>query len=91
MKMKTVPKYNVKRTDLIQTVQFDAKEQMIAFCQSIQHASPINAHFSPEPSYMPGYEDDVIMAPVLLFKGLQLNCLQMDLLDHRMKLMYKAD
>ena len=31
MKMKTVPKYNVKRTDLIQTVQFDAKEQMIAF------------------------------------------------------------
>ena len=24
---------------------------------------------------MPGYEDDVIMAPVLLFKGLQLNCL----------------
>ena len=37
MKMKTVPKYNVKRTDLIQTVQFDAKEQMIAFCQSIQH------------------------------------------------------
>ena len=35
---------------------------MIAFCQSIQHASPINAHFSPEPGYMPGYEDDVIMA-----------------------------
>ena len=35
---------------------------MISFCQSIQHASPINAHFSPEPSYMPGYEDDIIMA-----------------------------
>lgn len=91
MKMKTVPKYNVKRTDLIQTVQFDAKEQMIAFCQSIQHASPINAHFSPEPSYMPGYEDDVIMAAGTFVQGLQLNCLQMDLLDHRMKLMYKAD
>ena len=69
MKMKTVPKYNVKRTDLIQTVQFDAKEQMIAFCQSIQHASPINAHFSPEPSYMPGYEDDVIMATGTFVQG----------------------
>ena len=33
MKMKTVPKYNVKRTDLIRTVQFDAKEQMIAFAK----------------------------------------------------------
>ena len=40
MNMNTVPKYDAKRTDLIQTVQFDTKEQMIAFCQSIQHASP---------------------------------------------------
>ena len=67
--MKTSPKYNVKRTDLIQTVQFDTKEQMISFCQSIQHASPINAHFSPEPSYMPGYEDDVIMAAGTFIQG----------------------
>ncbi len=67
--MKTSPKYNVKRTDLIQTVQFDTKAQMISFCQSIQHASPINAHFSPEPSYMPGYEDDVIMAAGTFIQG----------------------
>ena len=69
MNMNTVPKYDVKRTDLIQNVQFDKKEQMIAFCQSIQHASPINAHFSPEPSYMPGYEDDVIMAAGTFVQG----------------------
>ncbi|MDU3925105.1 MAG: methionine gamma-lyase family protein, partial [Staphylococcus aureus] len=69
MNMNTVPKYDAKRTDLIQTVQFDTKEQMIAFCQSIQHASPINAHFSPEPSYMPGYEDDVIMAAGTFIQG----------------------
>ena len=67
--MKTSPKYNVYRTDLIQTVQFETKEQMISFCQSIQHASPINAHFSPEPSYMPGYEDDVIMAAGTFIQG----------------------
>ena len=69
MNMNTVPKYDAKRTDLIQTVQFETKEQMIAFCQSIQHASPIDAHFSPEPSYMPGYEDDVIMAAGTFVQG----------------------
>ena len=69
MNMNTVPNYDAKRTDLIQTVQFETKEQMIAFCQSIQHASPINAHFSPEPSYMPGYEDDVIMAAGTFVQG----------------------
>ncbi|MGV3186903.1 methionine gamma-lyase family protein [Staphylococcus chromogenes] len=69
LNMKTTPRYNVPRTDLIQTVRFDTKAQMIQFCQSIQHNSPINAHFSPEPSYMPGYEDDVIMAAGTFIQG----------------------
>ncbi|WP_251516656.1 methionine gamma-lyase family protein [Staphylococcus sp. Marseille-Q6910] len=69
MNMRTNPKYDAPRTDLIQTVEFDTKEQMIQFCQSIQHASPINAHFSPEPAYMPGYEDDVIMAAGTFVQG----------------------
>lgn len=67
--MTTTPHYQDKRTDIIQSVTFDTKEQMIAFCQSIQHASPINAHFSPLPSYMPGYEDDVIMAAGTFIQG----------------------
>nr|WP_263313424.1 methionine gamma-lyase family protein [Mammaliicoccus sp. Marseille-Q6498] len=69
LNMTTTPHYTDKRTDLIQSVTFDTKEQMIAFCQSIQHASPINAHFSPMPSYMPGYEDDVIMAAGTFVQG----------------------
>ncbi|WP_176719061.1 methionine gamma-lyase family protein, partial [Staphylococcus aureus] len=69
MNMNTTPKYYEKRTELIQTVKFKTKEQMISFCQSIQHASPINAHYSPEPSYMPGYEDDVIMAAGTFIQG----------------------
>ncbi|WP_349421225.1 methionine gamma-lyase family protein [Staphylococcus felis] len=69
LNMQTSPKYDAPRTDLIQTVSFDTKEQMIDFCQSIQHASPINAHFSPQPSYMPGYEDDVIMAAGTFIQG----------------------
>ncbi|PTJ58891.1 hypothetical protein BUZ97_13775, partial [Mammaliicoccus sciuri] len=66
------PRYNVPRTDLIQTVRFDTKAQMIQFCQSIQHNSPINAHFRPEPSYMPGYEDDVIMAAGTFIQGVAI-------------------
>ena len=69
LNMKTTPQYHEPRTDLIQTVSFETKEQMIQFCQSIQHNSPINAHFSPEPSYMPGYEDDVIMAAGTFVQG----------------------
>lgn len=69
MDMRTSPRYDEVRTDLIQTVSFENKEQMIQFCQSIQQASPINAHFSPEPAYMPGYEDDVIMAAGTFVQG----------------------
>ncbi|WP_114603442.1 methionine gamma-lyase family protein [Staphylococcus sp. EZ-P03] len=69
LNMNTVPAFDTPRTDLIQTVQFDTAEQMIRFCQCIQAASPINAHFSPEPSYMPGYEDDVIMAAGTFVQG----------------------
>jgi cystathionine beta-lyase family protein involved in aluminum resistance len=67
--MNTNPAPYDKRTDLIQSVQFDDKDKMIAFCQAIQFASPINSHFTPYPNYMPGYEDDVIMAAGTFIQG----------------------
>ena len=67
--MSTSPSYDVKRTDLIQSVSFQTAEQMIAFCREIQASSPINAHYAPEPAYMPGYEDDVIMAAGTFIQG----------------------
>lgn len=67
--MVTTPHYTEKRTDLIQSVSFQTAEQMIAFCQEIQAASPINAHYAPIPAYMPGYEDDVIMAAGTFVQG----------------------
>lgn len=67
--MSTYPHYADKRTDLIQSVSFQTAEQMIAFCQEVQAASPVNAHFAPEPAYMPGYEDDVIMAAGTFVQG----------------------
>ncbi len=67
--LKTTPHYTEKRTDLIQAVSFGNAEQMIAFCQTIQENSPIDAHFAPEPSYMPGYADEVIMAAGTFIQG----------------------
>ncbi|SDL71558.1 aminotransferase class I/II-fold pyridoxal phosphate-dependent enzyme [Sediminibacillus halophilus] len=68
----TSPVYQAKRTDLIQSVNFDTAEQMIAFCQAIQQASPVNSFVKPYPSAMPGYEDDVIMAAGTFIQGASL-------------------
>ncbi|KAB2337603.1 methionine gamma-lyase family protein [Cytobacillus depressus] len=67
--MNSSPKWNAVRTDLIQSVQFDDREKMIAFCQAIQYAAPINSHVTPYPSAMPGYEDEVIMAAGAFVQG----------------------
>ena len=67
--MNSSPKWNANRTDLIQSVQFDDRDKMIAFCQAIQSASPINSYVTPHASYMPGYEDDVIMAAGTFIQG----------------------
>lgn len=67
--MNSYPKWNSKRTDLIQSVQFDDKDKMVAFCQAIQFASPVNSHVTAYPAYMPGYENDVIMAAGTFIQG----------------------
>lgn len=67
--MNSSPRWDAKRTDLIQSVQFDDRDKMVAFCQAIQFAAPINSHVTPYPSAMPGYEDDVIMAAGAFIQG----------------------
>lgn len=69
LKFKTAPHYLDKRTDLIQTVTFGNREQMIKFCQAIQRYSPINSYVAPQPSEMPGYDDQVIMAGGTFIQG----------------------
>ncbi|WP_188205881.1 methionine gamma-lyase family protein [Alkalibacillus aidingensis] len=68
----TTPSYDAERTDLIQSVTFNTKEEMIQFAQKIQQQSPINAYVTPEPSYMPGYDHDVIMAAGTFIQGASL-------------------
>ncbi|WP_067838343.1 methionine gamma-lyase family protein [Amphibacillus sediminis] len=68
----TSPHYLANRTDLIQSVTFESAEQMVAFCQAIQHASPINGHVTPYPAPMPGYQSQVIMAAGTFIQGASL-------------------
>lgn len=65
----TSPQWDAQRTDLVQSVKFHDSGYMIQFCQAIQKASPVNAHVVPHPSYMPGYEDEVIMAAGTFIQG----------------------
>ena len=59
---KVSPLPDEKRADIIQSIILGSREKMIAFCKGLQAGSPIDSFVSPEPSYMPGYTDDVIMA-----------------------------
>ena len=58
----TTPKYNEKRGDIIQLLNLNSTEGLIAFCQGIQKGGAIDSFVTPEPSDMPGYESKVIMA-----------------------------
>lgn len=58
----TMPKPGDKCGDIIRSIKFDAKEQLIDFCRAIQEASPIDSNVVPYPWDMPGYEHQVIMA-----------------------------
>ncbi|MFM1650921.1 aminotransferase class I/II-fold pyridoxal phosphate-dependent enzyme [Brevibacillus sp. B_LB10_24] len=66
---RTNPLWNDPRTDLIQSVAFGSAERLIAFCQGIQKASPVDSHVLPQPSDMPGYKDPVIMAAGTFIQG----------------------
>lgn len=60
--MQTSPAHDAPRADIIQAIRMETPERLIAFCQGVQAASPIDSFVSPEPWDMPGYEDPVIMA-----------------------------
>ncbi len=70
------PRYNDKRSDIVQTIEFGDKEKLIKFCQGIQAASPIDSASVPEPWDMPGYTDQVIMAAGAFTQGssIELSC-----------------
>ncbi|HBN83484.1 MAG TPA: hypothetical protein DDZ89_06525 [Clostridiales bacterium] len=71
------PKYDDVRNDIVQSLYFDNKEQLITFCQGIQTGSPVDSFVTPTPWAMPGYDDEVIMAAGAFVQGSSLE-LSMD-------------
>ena len=70
------PKYNEKRTDIVQLINFEDEKKLIKFCQGIQMGSPVDSNSIPEPWDMPGYTDQVIMAAGTFVQGssIELSC-----------------
>ncbi len=64
-----LPKSNEKRADIVQLIQMNTAENVIAFCQGIQKGAPVDSYVSPEPWDMPGYDCPVIMAAGAFVQG----------------------
>ena len=66
---KTLPAIDEVRGDIIQAIELNCAEKLIAFCQAIQKFSPVDSYAVPEAWEMPGYEDKVIMAAGTFVQG----------------------
>ncbi len=64
-----VPNATEERHDIIQAVTFGNPEGVIAFCEGVQEAAPVDSFVSPEPWDMPGYDAQVIMAAGAFVSG----------------------
>lgn len=65
----TSPAPGVMPRDIITSVKFGDRNKLIAFIQGIQKNSPVDSFVSAEPSEMPGYNDEVIMAAGCFVQG----------------------
>ena len=57
------------RHDIIQAITLGTGEKLVNFCKAIQANSPVDAYVSPEPSSLPGYNDQVVMAAGTFVQG----------------------
>ncbi len=69
MGLKTSPSSLEPRADIIQAVQMETGDRLVAFCQGLQAASPVDSMAMPEPWDMPGYDDPVVMAAGTFVSG----------------------
>jgi len=57
------------RTDVIQRVDLQSPERLLAVCRSLQQISPVDSYLIPEPAEMPGYQERVVMAAGTFING----------------------
>lgn len=73
---KVSPRFDEKRVDIVQTIEFGDAEKLINFCKGIQSGSAIDSKSVPEPADMPGYDDKIIMASGSFTQGssIEISC-----------------
>ncbi len=64
-----LPNSSEDRFDIIQSITFGKPEGVIAFCEGVQSAAPVDSFVTPEPWDMPGYDSQVIMAAGAFVSG----------------------
>lgn len=69
MGYETFPRYEDKRSDIIQSIGLNTQDEIVKFCKGIQKAAPVDSFVSPEPWAMPGYDSEVIMAAGAFVQG----------------------
>lgn len=71
-----VPRFDEKRSDIVQTIIFRDENKLIKYVQGIQRGCAIDSESVPMPWDMPGYTDKVIMASGSFTQGssIELSC-----------------
>ncbi len=70
------PRYNDNHCDIVLTITFGNKIDLVNYCRGIQNASAIDSNSVVEPSPMPGYDDEVVMASGSFIQGssIEISC-----------------
>lgn len=63
------PVPDTPRGDIVQVVKLGSEAGLIAFCEAIQRAAPVDSFVTPIPAPMPGYDCDIIMASGSFIQG----------------------
>ena len=66
---KVKPKHDEIRHDIIQSITLNNAKNLENFCAAVQLNSPVDAHVTPVPDFLPGYQDKVIMAAGTFVQG----------------------
>ena len=66
---RVLPDGTESRHDIIQAVELGSPEALVAFCEGIQAAAPVDSYVRPVPAPMPGYDSEVIMAAGAFVQG----------------------
>jgi len=73
---KVEPRYNEERVDIVESIFFNDPSLLIKYVRGIQNGCAIDSDALVEPSDMPGYDDQIIMASGSFVQGssIELSC-----------------